>query len=163
MHSLQLLVVLYTPIRVCFLAEKWEFLWFYFNSDPKSILLFFYFLLLLIWFDFFKFTCKFCTSITHTKKCFCLHHKCASFPCSLLPLPGGWGEPAGLQWAACHGGAEEDRSPSQTEVVEEGCPSESHPAPGSSPAAPPTLSQLPRGQPLQTPQQDSRDRCFFGA
>lgn len=52
MHSLQLLVVLYTPIRVCFLAEKWEFLWFYFNSDPKSILLFFLFLIIidLIWF-----------------------------------------------------------------------------------------------------------------
>lgn len=77
------------------------------------------------------------------------------------PPSGGRGEHAGLQWAACHGGAEENRSPGQTEAAEEGCPSESHPAPSSSPAASQTLPQLPRGQSLQSgPQQDSRDRCF---
>lgn len=37
---------------------------------------------------------------------------------------------------------------------------ESHPAAGPSAAAPPTLPQLPRGQPVPSgPQQDSRDRC----
>lgn len=77
------------------------------------------------------------------------------------PPTGGWGEPAGLQWAEGNGGAEEDGSSGQTEVAEEGRTSESHPASGPSPAAPPTLPQLTWGQSLQSgPQQDSRDRCF---
>lgn len=77
------------------------------------------------------------------------------------PPPGGWREPAGLQRAAGHGGAQEDGSPGPTEAAEEGRVPESHPAPGPSAAAPPTLPQLPWGQPVPSgPQQDSRDRCF---
>lgn len=78
------------------------------------------------------------------------------------PSPGGRGEPAGLQRAARHGGAEEDGPPGPTEAAEEGCASESHPGPGPSAAPPPTFPQLPRRQSLQTgPEQDSRDRLLF--
>lgn len=177
LHRLQLLVVPYTPIRISF--SWWRgilLVLLLLPSISSSSLVFTYafhlaLFLFLITIDFFiNVLAPPYHPLRPRKVCFCLHHNfaliLAHFPTPYFyiscPLPsGGRGEPAGMQWAACHGGAEEDRSPGQTEAAEEGCPSESHPAPSSSPAAPPTLPQLPRGQSLPSgPQQDSRVRCF---
>lgn len=115
-------------------------------------LIFFYY----YWFFSFSFHSTFCTSIMHAPFLdYLLFHVLSS-------SSGGWGEPAGLQRAAGHGGAEEDGSPGPTEVAKEGRPPESHPAPRPAPATSQTLPQLPRGQPIPSgPQQDSRDRYFW--
>lgn len=180
LHSVQLLVAPYAPIRVFF--SWWRgilLVLLLLPSISSSSLVFTYafylpLFLFLITIDFFSIYLH----LPHLRTIHSIHKKFPSvsivpvlspwrfsllltFPSLVPPPSGGRGEPAGLQWAACHGGAEEDRPPGQTEAAEEGRPSESHPASSSSPAAPPTLPQLPRGQPLQSgPQQDSRVRCF---
>ena len=161
LHCLQLLVVPYMPIRVLlFFFSWWGGILPSISLSPCSNLALFlnFWLLSIQSFIQLPSHCVHAAHFIRKNKTFLSPFS----PLTTLTSPsGGRGEPAGLQWAASHGSAEEDRSPDQAEAAEEGCPTESHPAPSSPSAAPPSLPQLPRGQSIQSgPQQDSRDRCF---